>query len=591
MYMDTNRVWTITDLALSAIDNHLARPAPERGAALVGPAGARLVTGIVPDPIPGHRADYWHSDDLRAALSATLARRAGLTYKGTAHSHPGGMAQPSQPDAKAFRSTILANPQLTDLLFPIVVGLGERQLAGHYQGEHIVTLENGCLAPFSAYVSGRSASVFRVPVNVLPALGTAETIANQAGWQVGGVDWVRGASGDVWVMLTWSDEEVSSEGPVATVLLPTAYPLAAPLVRARGHAAFTSPEWDPGADHAGQVLQALNPRSTLSTSGEDDEMLARLAHHLPTRGDWHVAILGAGSVGSTIAEALVRNGVKSLTVVDHDLVELANLSRTVYDRCDVGKAKVEALAGRIHAIRPDAEVHAIHSDIDGWLAARPDGDALDGIDLVVLATDDMVAELAVNARCYPRSIPMVSAKLFAKADAGEIIFIEPNASTPCLQCLTGSRGAPEGRSVDYGSGQLVAELALGPDIAGVALRAVKVILALLGSRLGEGPLTDWIRPMLDHGRTMLLTSNVADWGIFGVLDLASLGMGGPYQGLWVRLQPDETTQACPVCGPASEDQGVQSADALDFALPVPEQEGVKLPTAVNRQTDVERLSV
>lgn len=591
MQIDTSRVWTITDLALSAIDDHLARPVPERGAALVGPAGARLVTGIVPDPVPGQRADYWHSDDLRAALSATLARRAGLTYKGTAHSHPGGMAQPSQPDAKAFRSTILANPQLTDLLFPIVVGLDESQLAEHYRGDHLISLDHGCLAPFSAYVSENAASVFRVPVNVMPALSTAETIANQAGWQVGSVDWVRGASGDVWVLLTWGDPANSSEELVASVLLPTAYPLAAPLVRARGEVSFTSPRWDPGADHAGQILEALAPVPSISAADEDAEMLARLKHHLPTRGDWHVAILGAGSVGSTIAEALVRNGVKSLTLVDHDLVELANLSRTVYDRCDVGKAKVEALAGRIHAIRPDTEVHAIHSDIDGWLAAGPDGYALDGIDLVVLATDDMMAELAVNAQCYPLDIPMVSAKLFAKADAGEILIIEPNMATPCLQCLTGSRGAPEGRSVDYGSGQLVGELALGPDIGGVALRAVKVILAVLSSRLGEGPLTDWIRPMLAHSRTMLLTSNVADWGIFGVLDLASLGMGGPYQGLWVRLQPDETTQACPVCGPDSDDQGVQSADALDFTLPVPEQEGVELPPPVNSQTDVEHLSV
>lgn len=124
--------------------------------------------------------------------------------------------------------------------------------------------------------------------------------------------------------------------------------------------------------------------------------------------------------------------------------------------------------------------------------------------------------------------------------------------------------------MDYGSGQLVAELALGPDIGGVALRAVKVVLALLSTRRGAGPLTDWIAPLLGAGRTTLLTSNVADWGIFAALEPGSIGMDGPYQSVWVSLRADDTTRACPVCG-TEQEVGEVGADALHFRAAVPDQ--------------------
>lgn len=602
MLTEINRPWIITDTALADLDLHLGLPNPERGAALVGPDGVRLITGVVPDPVPGQRANYWHSSALDRRLKATLAARPGLTYKGTAHSHPAGMAEPSQPDAKAFRSTILGNPHLPELVFPIVVGVTTDQLAERYRGDHLVALTHGTLAPFCAIVEGSDTTVARVALTIFPVQQTATAVADATGWLVHEIDWVTGAGGVAWLMLSWT-QDVIDDTIVATALLPTTYPLGAPLVRTGDGTLFTSPAWNPAGEHIAQLAAALTPAPVTPTkahtrdgdpvmgsdqTGNPDDasvsmietdsvadgeaMLARLSHHLPDRGAWHVAVLGAGSVGSTMCEWLVRSGINTFSLVDPDLVDLPNLSRSVYVRSDVGRSKVDALAERVRAIRADAVILTFACGIDEWLRSDPETGRsnLDGVDMVVLATDDMVAELAVNAQTYPRNIPMVSAKLFAKADAGEILIVEPSAGTPCLRCLTGSRGAPVGRTVDYGSGQLVAELALGPDIAGVALRAVKVVLALLSSRRGAGPLTDWIAPMLTTKRTTMLTSSVADWGIFSALDPGSLGMDGPYQAVWVSLQQDDTTRSCPVCG-SGQLEGDEGPDTLDFTLSVPEQ--------------------
>lgn len=457
MPTDPHRAWIITDEALFALDRHLAAPQPERGAALVGPAGTRMVTGIVADPVPGQRANYWHSGALDRKLKAVLGARPGLAYKGTAHSHPAGMAQPSGPDAKAFRSTILGNPHLTEFLFPIVVGVAANELAAHYRGNHVVSLEHGTLAPFGANVDGRDATVFRVALTSLPAQQTAAAVAQATGWHPGAVDWITGTGGVAWLMLNWT---ANADDPVAiaTALLPTTYPLGAPLVRTSDDGLFTSPAWHPAGDHITQLLTALTTAQPATSApsdtsdagadadGDGDAMLARLAHHLPNRSDWHVAVLGAGSVGSTMCESLARSGVSTMTLVDPDIVDLPNLSRSVYVRADVGRAKVDALADRVRAVKADTVVRTFTCGIDEWL--RPDPDTghsnLDSVDLVVLATDDMVAELAVNALAYPRGIPMVSAKLFAKADAGEILIVEPATGSPCLRCLTGSRGALNG---------------------------------------------------------------------------------------------------------------------------------------------------
>ena len=55
----------------------------------------------------------------------------------------------------------------------------------------------------------------------------------------------------------------------------------------------------------------------------------------------------------------------------------------------------------------------------------------------VMATDDPTAEAWHSHVLYDAGIPYVSAKLFARADAGEIAFVVPDAGTACLACATG----------------------------------------------------------------------------------------------------------------------------------------------------------
>ena len=57
----------------------------------------------------------------------------------------------------------------------------------------------------------------------------------------------------------------------------------------------------------------------------------------------HVAVFGIGGVGGHAAEALVRSGVGTLTLVDSDCVELTNLNRQIIaTQKTLGMPKVDA---------------------------------------------------------------------------------------------------------------------------------------------------------------------------------------------------------------------------------------------------------
>jgi ThiF family len=74
-------------------------------------------------------------------------------------------------------------------------------------------------------------------------------------------------------------------------------------------------------------------------------------------------VLGAGAIGSSLAELLVRSGVHNLTVVDADFLRVGNLSRHTLTMQHLGKKKATSLAARLNAISPYAKVVGVGSSI------------------------------------------------------------------------------------------------------------------------------------------------------------------------------------------------------------------------------------
>ncbi len=72
-----------------------------------------------------------------------------------------------------------------------------------------------------------------------------------------------------------------------------------------------------------------------------------------------VAIAGLGGLGSAVAAALVRTGIKKLILADFDVVEPSNLNRQYYFADQIGKHKTDATIENLKRINPFADLDAV----------------------------------------------------------------------------------------------------------------------------------------------------------------------------------------------------------------------------------------
>lgn len=63
-------------------------------------------------------------------------------------------------------------------------------------------------------------------------------------------------------------------------------------------------------------------------------------------------VIGCGSIGSNVAELLVRQGVEDITLWDMDKVVPHNIVNQLFDETHVGQYKTEALASILYNINP-----------------------------------------------------------------------------------------------------------------------------------------------------------------------------------------------------------------------------------------------
>ncbi|EPD6202523.1 ThiF family adenylyltransferase [Enterobacter hormaechei] len=75
-----------------------------------------------------------------------------------------------------------------------------------------------------------------------------------------------------------------------------------------------------------------------------------------------ILIIGAGSLGSAIAENLMRIGVVSMGILDSDLTQVGNLSRHVLTMTAAGNNKAAALVDHLNRILPDANARSFECD-------------------------------------------------------------------------------------------------------------------------------------------------------------------------------------------------------------------------------------
>ena len=142
-----------------------------------------------------------------------------------------------------------------------------------------------------------------------------------------------------------------------------------------------------------------------------------------------VAVVGAGGIGSAVIPALAGAGVGKLTIIDDDVVELANLHRQpLFRERDAGYSKADLALQFVHRLNRLVEAVPVQERIATDNAER----LLGGHDMVIDGSDNFATRLAVSDACVALGVPLISAA--AVQFQGQVGLFR---SKPCYRCFVG----------------------------------------------------------------------------------------------------------------------------------------------------------
>jgi len=144
-----------------------------------------------------------------------------------------------------------------------------------------------------------------------------------------------------------------------------------------------------------------------------------------------VLVIGAGGLGSPVAEFLSRAGIGSLGIVDDDKVSLSNLHRqSLYNTSDIGKFKVKIARDKIKKINPNTKVtiYKIRLSNDNFKKI------INNYDYIIDGSDNFTTKFLLNDFCLKFKKVLVTGAI-SKFDGHIFTFNFKDKRIPCLRCF------------------------------------------------------------------------------------------------------------------------------------------------------------
>lgn len=122
----------------------------------------------------------------------------------------------------------------------------------------------------------------------------------------------------------------------------------------------------------------------------------------------HVVVIGVGGVGSWAIEALARNAVGAITMIDMDLVSESNINRQLPAMTStLGRDKTAVLKDRIADINPQCEV----TIVDEFVSVENVADLLSSDvkwDFIIECVDSFRVKAAIINHCKKNKLPVIT---------------------------------------------------------------------------------------------------------------------------------------------------------------------------------------
>ncbi len=247
---------------------------------------------------------------------------------------------------------------------------------------------------------------------------------------------------------------------------------------------------DEGPEVVAWWISANGARTADCVQVDDRPPLSFVAEHWPVAvmGRAKVTLVGLGSIGSAVADALAFYGVGHLALVDYDRHLPHNVVRHQLTNKDLGRYKVSAVAAQLGKRWPEMTVDQYPLDVsEDADVMRP---LFAGSDLIVCSADGVTARRVANHLSRRTGTPLVLACVLENGAVGEVIRLR--AGRGCLLCHRadlidkGTIDPEPGLDRGYGEGtRHLPMTAIGGDLRLVADVAAKAAVATLLERKGH----------------------------------------------------------------------------------------------------------
>jgi adenylyltransferase/sulfurtransferase len=182
-----------------------------------------------------------------------------------------------------------------------------------------------------------------------------------------------------------------------------------------------------------------------------------------------VLIVGAGGLGTPLAQYLAAAGVGTIGIIDFDEVEVTNLQRQViHGTRDVGRPKVASAKDSIKQINPLVKVETYNTK----LTAENAEEIISQYDVVADASDNYPTRYLVNDTCVLLGKPDVFGAMYQFEGQVSVYYAEHG---PCYRCMYPAP-PPAGLVPSCAMGGVVGVL---PGVIGT-LQANEVIKLIVG---------------------------------------------------------------------------------------------------------------
>ncbi len=177
--------------------------------------------------------------------------------------------------------------------------------------------------------------------------------------------------------------------------------------------------------------------------------------------------IGAGGLGSPCSMYLTAAGIKKLTIIDNDVLDISNLQRQIlYNENQIGKDKAESAKMVLSNLNSEVQIHTYKEYIEEDSIKK----YIKGHDFIVDCSDNFETKFLVNRIALEYNLKCVIAGI--KDFYGQIITINPK-KTACYQCVFNE---PDKISPEEGP---LPVIGVTPGILGT-LEALEVIKTALG---------------------------------------------------------------------------------------------------------------